>query len=894
MEKTKEILWHHLPLGQVFEEVESSAQGLENLEAKKRQEKYGLNELPKQEKFSQGQVLLAQFKSVLVYILLVAGLISLIMGDRIDAYVIFLAVLINVIVGYIQENKAQKALEKLRRIVVPKAKVIRGGREEEIESKNLVSGDILVLEAGDKVSADARLIMAREIEINEATLTGESKPIDKEIKDMEKGVVLAERRNMVYQGTQVTKGHGLAVVVAIALKTQLGRIASLLKETEDAATPLQRRLNVFSRQLAMAILFISLLILILGLLTGRPFITMFNTAVALAVAAIPEGLAVAVTVILTIGMRKILKRKALVRKLIAAETLGSTTVICTDKTGTITKGEMRVSQIITDSYRVDVGLNPLPTANASITEVWQLLKIGMLCNDARLQHEAEDLNDLVIIGSSTDRALILAGRQLFLKKSDLEKQSPRLDELVFTSERKFMATLHQFDGQNNIILIKGSPEILLKASSAVLVGDRPMKIYSDKRKTLQNKYQELNKNGLRTLGLGYKLVARGADSFRGLSEVLQDLVLVGFAGISDPLRPDVKETLAATKRAGLQTVIITGDNIMTAKAIAKELNIAVTERTILDGEQLLKINDEELKKVVKDIKIYARVMPQDKLRIVQAWQNQGAVVAMTGDGINDAPALKKADIGVALGSGTEVARETADLVLLDDSFSTLVAAIEQGRIIYDNIKKVILYLLSDSFSEVILIFGSLILGWPLPLMPVQILWINLVTDGFPNLALTVEPGEPEIMKERPPERHKPILDTERKTLIIIISSVTALANLAIFYYFWKVVGDLALARTVVFASLGIDSLLYVFSCRSMRHSIFNTYFFSNRYLLLAVMIGALVQLSAIYLPFLQTVLQTKALHLLEWLLILTVSLGVIFIIEIVKWLFIPHHRKPSA
>jgi len=890
MQKTTEILWHYLPIEQVLKQVNSTEDGLDKEEIKIRQEQNGLNELPKKKRLSKLNILFYQFKSVLIYILVIAGFISIAMGERVDSYVIFVAVIINVIVGYIQESKAQNELEKLRQIVVPKAKVFREGIEEEIEAKFLVLGDILVLEPGDKVSADARIITCNELEINESALTGESAPINKEINELEKGIVLAERKNMVYQGTQIIRGRGRAVVIATALKTQLGRIAKLLKEIKEEATPLQKKLNIFSRQLGLIILFLGFVLLALGLISGVDFVIMFNVAVALVVAAIPEGLAVAVTVILAIGMRNILKKQGLVRKLVAAETLGSTTVICTDKTGTITEGEMRVTRIVTDSYNIDVGLNPMQIANTGIKEGWMLLKIGMLCNDAVIQNEDQELKSWQIFGSSTEKALLLAGAQVGIKKMELEKENPRLDEIIFESARKYMFTLHKFDSNYNMVLVKGAPEILLKASSQVLIGERPTKIYSDKRKELEAKFTFLSKEGLRTLAFGYKLVSGNIKKLDE-NEVLKNLVIVGFAGIKDPLRAEVKETLAAAQRAGVKSVIITGDNKITAKAIAKELGIECNDETVMDGEQLLKLNDEQLAEKIQDIKIYARVMPQDKLRIVEAWQKKGAVVAMTGDGINDAPALKKADIGVALGSGTEVAKETADLVLLNNAYSTLVAAIGEGRIIYDNIKKVILYLLSDSFSEIIIIFGSLMLGWPLPLLPAQILWINLVTDGFPNMALTLEPGEKEIMNESPQERNKPILDTERKLLIGIISGITAVANLGIFYFFWKIFDDIALARSVVFVSLGIDSLFYVFSCRSLRHSIFHSHFFSNKYLLLAVGLGALLQISAVYLPIFQNVLQTVPLKLYEWSVVLAISLTVIIIIEIIKWIFIRKNYK---
>jgi len=889
----KEILWHNLTVQQTLRELKSSVLGLTNVEVNKLKIKFGENILPHKKPLSKLEIVINQFKSVLSYVLIIAGLISLGLGEVIDAGVIFTAVFINVIVGYIQENKAHNALEKLRQLVSPKAKVIREGVEQLISAKELAPGDIIVVEPGDKIPADARLIEGQDLETIEAALTGEPQTVEKGAEILAQGTILAERSNMLYMGTAVSRGRGKAVVVGTGLQTQLGKIAQLVRDVKEEPTPLQKKLNRFSRNLSIFILCLSAVLFFTGILRGNDILVMFNTAVAVAVAAIPEGLVVAVTVILAIGMQRILKKQALVRKLVAAETLGSTTVICTDKTGTLTEGEMRVVEIVTSSQKIEV-MTGLPQATkVGLEEAISLIECGLICNDAAVQQTGADLRDWQVLGSGTERALVLAGAQMGVNYTEVLTKHPRLDEILFDSSIKYMATLNA-GGPNNIIFFKGAPELILNAATKVLVSNHEEKIYQSGRKELKDKYEKLSKAGLRVLALGYKNIDKTIVKLIGLDEVLSEIVLIGFVGIKDPLRPDVKETLAATAASGLRTVIITGDNKLTARSIAKELALAIDDENILEGEQLAKMDDQELEKQVKKIKIYARVTPQDKLRIVQAWQKRGEVVAMTGDGINDAPALKRADIGIALGSGTDVAKETASLVLLNNHFKTILAAVEQGRIIYDNIKKVVLYLLSDSFSEIIIIFGSLLTGLPLPLWPTQILWINLVTDGLPNVALTVEPGETEVMRESPQERNKPILDPERRLLIGTISLITGITSLGLFYYFWKIIGNLDLARSVVFAALGIDSLLYVFSCRTLRHSIFHYHFFKNRYLLLAVLAGAILQVSAFYVPILQKILKTVPLGWSEWSIILAVNAFVILVIEVIKFIFIARHKAHSV
>lgn len=879
------LTWHSFSLTEVFRRLNSGETGLSTSEAEKRLKRLGANVLPRGKRLTGLVILLRQFKSALIYILLGAGVISLFLGEGVDAGIIFAAVIINVIIGYIQEGKAQRALEKLQLVIVTQALVWRDGGKKIIPAADLVPGDIIFLQPGDRVPADGRLLEVHDLEIEEAALTGESAPVDKNINKLSRGLALADRKNMIYMSTLVSHGLGKAVVTATGLNSEIGAIAKLLKETEDEATPLQKKLDKFSRKLGLIILFICLAIFGIGVLYNQDVTLMFNMAVAIAVAAIPEGLAVAVTVILAIGMQRILKHNALVKKLIAAETLGSTTVICTDKTGTLTEGEMRVVRVVTVGQEFNFIKNYRQNLATSL-EIVSALRIATICNDAEFDRQGKP------IGSATERALLLAGSQIGLNRQNLEQKIPRIGEIPFDSANKFMATIHRLTKSKNLIYIKGAPEYLISAADRVERGGSVVILTDKIKKDLNAKLVHLTRQKLRVIAVGYKEVSKNSEIKE--TNVLEKIVLVGFLAMKDPLRPDTKRTLHLIAKAGVRTVIITGDNRETAKAIAEDLGLKMGKDSIIEGKDLLKISDAELEKIVKKIVIYARVSPHDKLRIVKAWQSHGDVVAMTGDGINDAPALKQADIGIALGYGTDIAKETADLILINNNYSAIAAAVEQGRVIYDNIKKVILYLLSDSFSEVLLIMGSLILGWPLPLLPAQILWINLVTDGFPNMALTVDPEEPEIMDEPPQERQKPILDAERKILIGTISLVTALASLLIFNFYYRSTGDLTLARSVVFATLGVDSLLYVFSCRSLRHSIIHKGFFANKFLLLAVVGGFIIQVAALYIPFLQRVLRTTALNIVDWSVVLLTSLLVIIIIEIIKWIFIVRKKRLST
>jgi P-type Ca2+ transporter type 2C len=817
---------------------------------------------------------------------LIAAVVSYILGESIDATVILIAVIINVVVGFFQEHKAQRALEALQKIVSSRARVRRDGRVKVIAAEELVPGDVVMLQAGDKVPADLRLLEVNGLEIAEASLTGESEPVKKEVKKLSGDLVLGDQANMAFMSTAVTQGLGLGIVVSTGGATAIGHIASLVRETKEENTPLQQKLDKFSKKLAFLVLVVSAFIFVVGILSDHELGEMFTTAVAVAVAAIPEGLVVAVTVILAVGMRRILKEQGLVKKLLAAETLGSTSVICTDKTGTLTQGEMRVASIVGESeaWKID----DIESAEAE-AEYGLSLRIGVLCNNAFFMNQPTGQKDAKISGSPTEKALLLAGWQAGLDKEKIDKKYKRLDEVPFDSKIKYMMTLHKFSDTQNIVYIKGAAEKVLDFCSYVYRSkDGKSHDHLPLGKVLRLKqkkqYEKMSTSGLRVLAMAYKKTPSSTKSFDDI--VQKDFIFVGFMGLQDPLRPDTKETIAISLQAGVKTVMITGDHKLTAQAIARDLGLPHESKNILTGKELAKLTASQLKKKAPQISVYARVSPVDKLKIVKAWQDRGEIVSMTGDGVNDAPALKKADIGVAVGSGTDVSKETADLILLDNDFKTIVSAIRQGRVIYDNVKKVILYFLSDSFTEMIIIVFGLLVGWPLPVLASQILWVNIVDDTFPALALTQDPEEPENMTEKPEHRKKPVLDAERRWLIAIISIVTALDTLLLFWFFWQGnPANLDHARSVAFVTLGMDSLLYIFAVRSLRRPIWRTKLFANKFLVFSVLIGIVLQALAVYVPIFQKFLRTVPLSLQDWVIIVLVSLAVIMIIEITKAVF---------
>lgn len=883
---------------EVLSELRSSFQGLSEEEAEKRLKKYGKNMLPKKKRFTYVNVAINQFKSPLVYILLIAAVISFFLKEVVDATVILFAVFLNTIVGFIQEIKAENGLSKLSEMVEHRSHVVRGGIEKEIGSEYIVPGDIVALRAGDRIPADGRMLVANEIDVDEASLTGESIPINKVVDIKDQKGESESKDNMVYMGTAVVKGIGKMIVSSTGTDTKFGQIAQLLKDTKEEDTPLQIQLEKFSKSFGFMVFLIIIVILIIGLIDNIPFVEIFTVSVAVAVAAIPEGLLIALTVVLAIGMQRILKKGSLVRRLIAAETLGSTTVICTDKTGTITKGEMEVDHIVTLSsvFPMSKAKDGLIAEEMHKLDHMVVIKIGMICNNAIIENPDEELQNWKIHGDYTEKALLYSGLSVGFDVQKIKKEFERLAEIPFNSERKFMATLNRSEAQKNEIYVKGSPEEIIGRSKYILVEGKKRKISEEDLGFLKKTQNDLSKKGLRLVGMAFKDVEVGDEKDfieKNEEELINSLTFVGLVAIKDPIRPEARKTIEMAKSAGLKIVMITGDNRLTAKTIALELGMKVEDGNILDGHQLDEMSTKDFNNIVSKIKVYARVSPHHKSRIVDALQSKGEVVAMTGDGVNDAPALKSADIGIALGSGTEVAKETADIVLLDNNLKTIITAIEQGRLIFENLRKVTLYLISDSFSEVVVIGGSILIAiiyniedHILPLAAAQILWINLITDSFSNAALSVEPEEKEIMSDPPRKKNEPILNFEMKVLIVAVSLAKGLIALYIFYLVENATGDFQKASTVAFTILAVGSLFYAFSIRSLRKSILRKDIFSNIYLVIATAVGFSLQLFAIYDERFRYFLGTVPLDMNDWSLVLFAIVSIIFVVEGIKYLFI--------
>lgn len=889
--------WHDISAEQAAKDLETDIEkGLNQESVEARRQKFGPNKLPEEKPLSKLMIFLSQFKSPLVYILVFAGVVTLFLGEYTDSIVIFAAVGVNTIIGYFQENKASEALSELKKILKVKATVLREGHEKEVLQEELVPGDVIILKPGFKVPADARLLEARELKVNESALTGEWMPAEKSIDVLLKETVLADRDNMVHMGTVVDSGYGKAVVVETAVRTEIGKVAELVKETKEEETPYQKKLARFSKIVGVLIALMCVGIFAEGILSGGDFEEIFITSIAVAVAAIPEGLPVAMTAILAIGAERILKRRGLVRRLASAETLGSTSVICTDKTGTLTEAKMRVSAVLTATKEITSdGERYSEDINKESGESHVLaLKIATSDSDAFIENPDDSVEKWVVRGRPTDRALLLAGIQAGFTKKEIDDKLPIVDEVPFDPVYKYSATLRDFSENEYVLYVLGAPELLLEMSGRIELDGQQEGLSKERSEELKKKYEEMTSKGMRVLATAYKVIEKSSlknsenpeEKRKSIEEHLKDVVFVGFISLRDPLRPEVKEAIRVCKGAGMKPIIITGDHRLTAKAVAEEIGLQVSDKNILEGKELNEMSDDEFKERVMDIQVYARVEPAQKLRIVKALQERGEVVAMTGDGINDAPALKQADIGVALGSGTDVAKEVSDLVLLDDNFSVIVAAVEEGRGIIDNIRKVITYLLSDSFTEVVLVGGSILAGLPLPISAAQILWVNLIEDGLPNIALAFEPKEKDLMEQKPEKHKTPLLTKEMVTIVFIIGLVTDIALFGIFWWLWIADHHIDHVRTMVFVALSIDSLFYVFSCKSLRHNLWHTDLFSNRYLVAAWVVGMLMLVLAVYTPTIQSLLDTVPLTLNDWLLLIAIGAGELVLVEVVKWHFI--------
>lgn len=877
--------FHAKNIPQVFSDLQTRPQGLEAAQVQERLKRYGKNDLPRSKTIQSGlATFIHQWKSPLLLILLAAGLVSGALAEYVDMAVILVTALANALIGFVQEHKANTALRTLQNMVTYTALVQRSGVTQEISHEDIVPGDILHVQAGDKIQADGRIISFHEFSVDESSLTGESLSIAKSSQTLKGQVVLPDRINMVHRGTVAVSGRADVVVTATGISTELGRIASLVQDTDDQTTPLQLQLERLAYWLGIFVGVICLGVFIFGVglrMDQYSLLELFKTAVALAVAAIPEGLAISLTIILAIGMRFMLKRQALVRRLIAAETLGSVSVICTDKTGTITEGTMRVTRIITSNQDLDIPELDLLSEGKHVTvpvDVLQAIKISVLCNDATISLSG-DKGEEKIVGDTTEKALIELGRRFGLAKQPLDVAFPRQTEIPFTSERKFMATLHHID-QDSLLYIKGAPDVLLPRCAFVEHEGKIKKISREAKEWFVHHEQILAEQGLRVLLMAYRLMPSKQATYAE-SDVDQ-LVLVGLIGMSDPIRKEVKETITQAQAAGIRTVMITGDQYRTASWIGEQVGLPVGKKHILDGAELETLSDAELRQKVQHVTIFARVNPVHKIRIVQALQAMGHVVAMTGDGVNDAPALKAADIGVALGSGTDVAKETADVVLLDDAYHTIIAAVYQGRTMYQNIQKVIVYLLSFSLSEVLLILASLIGGMPLALVPAQILWINITQDSFPAMALAFDQADSDTNLEPPRPKKSPLITRRMITMMVGMMIVPNIILFSIYWWYVYSTGDIQLSRTIVFAGLSVGSLFFIYSLHNLRREIWRTKLFANRYLNGAVVIGFLMLLLGIYATPLQRILGTTSLGSTEWLVLMAFGITNIIVIECIK------------
>lgn len=855
--------WHSLPAEYVIQLLESNAvQGLTGKEAEQRRKTYGLNALGQEKPTPSLFLFLSQFKNPLVLILLLAGSVTLLLAKYTDSIVILGAMLVNAFIGYLQEQKATKALSELKKVLKYKALVIRDGAEQEIPQEHLVPGDVILLQEGARVPADARVIESWGLKINEAVLTGEWLASSKQTEPVAEKTSVADRDTVAYMGSVVEEGRGKAVVVATGSNTEVGKIGTLLQSTAKEETPYHQKLKRLSSLIGIVVVIIASLIFLGGLATGKDIVEMFTVAVAVAVAAIPEGLPAAMTIVLAIGMQRILKQKGLVRHIASAETLGSTSVIATDKTLTLTEGRMEVEEIVPFSRngREDI------------------LVTAALANRAFIENPSAMFEQWRVVGKPTDMALVRAAMGAGISKIALEQTMPLVFKIPFGALTPYTASFHQTFQNTVQCHVAGLPETVLSLSL----------LSREEKERMVAKLDELAQKGLRVIACAKKELSKIPSSFQ---EEVSRLQFLGFIAFKDPLRKGAKEAIQEAKQAGLRVILITGDHPATARAVAKELGIDGAGETVMEGRELELLDDKELSRRLPYITVFARVEPSHKLRIVVAWQAKGEVVAMTGDGVNDAPALKKADIGLALGSGTDVAKEASDLVLLTDNFAIIPAAIREGRVVIDNIRKIITYLVSGSFTETILVGGSLLAGLPLPVTALQILWINLAEDVLPGASLAFEKPQKDIMKRKPLKKHESLLTGEMKAIIFFASAIT---DFLLFGLFWLLLqGEYSLPhiQTFIFVGLGLDSLLYVFSMRNLRENIWHYNPFSNRFLVGAVALGTSLLLLAVYVPFLQTLLKTVPLSLFDWTLLSGLTAIDIALIEITKWIFIKRERK---
>lgn len=898
----KETAWHALSDQAVVNKLKTDKKkGLTPEAVSSLLQSIGYNELPETKGKSVLVRFLSQFNDFMIWILIAAVLISIFaLRETLDAIVIAVIVIANAVLSFVQEGRAERAIGALRNLTAPSAFVVRNGEEEKVMARELVPGDMVILEAGARIPADARLVETANLSINEAILTGESFPAEKRTDAIEKNVSLLDRDNMVYMGTTVAAGRAKACVVATGALTEMGKIAELVQEPQERATPLQHELHDVGKRIAVICLLIAALVFGLGVLRGNPWQLMFLAGVSLAVAAIPEGLPAVVTITLALGLERMAKKNAIVRRLPAVETLGAATVICTDKTGTLTRNEMRIGVIFVGNDRFKLADGKLSEGlDARLT---RLLIIGALVNDSR--KGAED----VYIGDPTEIALLVGAEANRISKQQLNTLFPRVSEIPFDSDRKMMTTVHELRTQEPVktsnaetdvgeieepkyplvAYTKGAPEIVLGKCTQVFTGDKVVPLTGAKRKAILKKNTEFAKEAFRMLAFAYKPLGIAATKNDGsgidAESTENDMIFVGLAGLIDPPRPEVYAAIRECKDAKIQVAMVTGDHLTTAEAIGKELDLLTEGKSVISSEKLKEMSDRELKKMAGDIAIYARVSAEDKIRIIDALRARGNIIAMTGDGVNDAPAIRRADIGVSMGRvGADVTREASDLVLTDDNFATIVSAIHEGRIIFDNLKKFIYFLLSCNISEVLIMLLVMLVSRHPPLWPVQLLWINLVTDGLPALALGVDAPEPGIMNRAPRDPDEKILSLPNQLNLLwqgLLMAAGAIASYVLALYFLG--RDLDGARTILFATLVFVQLFHTFNSRSETKSAMSMGFLSNKYLLGALAASAALQLAVIYAPALQPLFKTEFLFLKDWGVVFACAFIPVLLIESIK------------
>ena len=911
--------WHALDQKEVLGKLDVTRErGLAVQEAENRLQKFGYNELEEGDRTTIWEMLLDQVSDFVVILLLVAAVISALLGDWVESGAIMTIVVLNAVLGVVQERRAEEALAALKKMSAPDADVLRGGHRKSVSSREVVPGDIVFLEAGNYVPADVRLLESINLKINEAALTGESVPVSKNAaKQLEEDISLGDRKTMAFTGTMVTYGRGVGVVVNTGMSSEIGQIAEMLQDVEGEETPLQKRLDSFGQTLGWAALAISAIIFVVGMIRGTAPLEMFIIAVSLAIAAVPEGLPAVVTITLALGMQEMIERNALIRRLSSVETLGSATIICSDKTGTLTQNEMTVTRVAVDGEFITVtGSGYQPQGKflqdgeevdlaGNFPGIRTALWIGALNNDASLETDYDEEGRRVhrMVGDPTEGALLVAAQKAGALPEPLARSYPRIEEIPFDSERKRMVTIHNIEQPKKedvspfldndrqawyVVTSKGAPDVILdRCTHYQAINDEVKPLDDEQRRRILEANDSMTGDALRVLGVAYKVIDDLDKDEDGLPDDIENgLIFVGLLGMIDPARPEIVAALQKARQAGVRTAMITGDYPNTARAIAQEINLLQEGHEVITGKDLDALSDEELREQVLKTDVYARVSPQHKVRIVDAFKANNEVVAMTGDGVNDAPSIKRADIGIAMGiTGTDVAKETADMVLTDDNYASIVAAVEQGRVIYSNIRKFVYFLISCNMAEIATIFLATMAGFKSPLSAIQLLWLNLVTDGAPALALGVEKGDPDLMRRPPRDPEEPILNQYmRRGIAIQTLAITAVTLGA---YWIGLQNYPSMAATMAFVTLSFSELLRAFTARSERYPILSLGLFNNRTMNWAILSSLFLLLVVIYVPFLQNVFDTVPLTWTQWRWILPLLFVPAIVAEVAKYLSTP-------